>query len=61
MIDVLHKKGVFLDHKMDFVETSKNHSFLKGFTHDFYHKFKVLSSSSFEENKARNNDDWCSK
>ena len=54
------KRDSFLDYKMDFVESSKNHSFLKGFTHDFYHKFKVLSSSSFEENKARNNDDWCS-
>ena len=48
------KRDSFLDYKMDFVESSKNH------THDFYHKFKVLFSSSFEENKARNNDDWCS-
>ena len=54
------KRDSFLDYKMDFVESFKNHSFLQGFTHDFYHKFKVLSSSSFEENKARNNDDWCS-
>ena len=51
------KRDSFLDYKMDFVESSKNHSFLKDFTHDFYHKLKVLSSSSFEENKARNNDD----
>ena len=55
MLDI--KRDSFLDYKMDFVESSKNHSFLKDFTHDFYHKFKVLSSSSFEENKARNNDD----
>jgi len=55
------RKDAFLDYKMDFFwKFQKNHNFPKGLTHDFYQKFKVLSSSSFEENKAKNNNDWCS-
>ena len=51
------RKDAFLDYKMEFFESSKHHNFSKGLTNDFYQKFKVLSSSSFEENKAKINND----
>ena len=51
------RKDAFLDYKMEFFESSKLYNFSKGLTNDFYQKFKVLSSSSFEENKAKINND----
>ena len=53
------RKDAFLDYKMEFFESSKLYNFSKGLTNDFYQKFKVLSSSSFDENKAKINNDWC--